>query len=377
MANREYIRMIQRLSTDEKRNLFCIEAVFNEAHKRNWRAAKSNLARAKQQYKDVVLPYWKDERDKHDRFQDLQLRAKARSFQNANRKYVHRKKAPRIDSSSLNPSNGSRKTGSMKETLFTRSAGAVDKETMSVRNSLLSGPLDLEQDLEEAATVNEEELNGQVNTHEQIVSKLGEAFEKLYTTEWQAAFQEIKKTQTGRQNQMREREMTKCLKEIVLKAFNICKDESVRQMQQLEQACQCVIQTGELKNVNDFKVKESAYTDFLVDYRKHMADLSITRIQNIFSYNHLDKILDKYSLKRVAKSPITAYAKKCAEVSWWLVVQRPPMFVLPGDEDAEFDTQLYKEYKKGGKFKVIEFIIWPALLDKEGGIVISKGIAQG
>ncbi|XP_052280855.1 uncharacterized protein K02A2.6-like [Dreissena polymorpha] len=66
----------------------------------------------------------------------------------------------------------------------------------------------------------------------------------------------------------------------------------------------------------------------------------------IFSYNHLDKILDKYSLKRVAKSPITAYAKKCAEVSWWLVVQRPPMFVLPGDEDAEFDTQLYKEYKK-------------------------------
>lgn len=97
----------------------------------------------------------------------------------------------------------------------------------------------------------------------------------------------------------------------------------------------------------------------------------------VFIYNHLDKILDKYSLKRAAKSAISAYAKKCAEVSWWMVVQKPPMFILPGDEDAEFDTQLYKEYKKGGKFKVIEFIIWPALLDKEGGKVISKGIAQG
>ena len=67
---------------------------------------------------------------------------------------------------------------------------------------------------------------------------------------------------------------------------------------------------------------------------------------------------------RAEKSPISAYAKKCAEVSWWLVVQKPPMFILPGDEDSEFDTQLNKEYKKGGKFKVLDFFIWPALLAK-------------
>lgn len=94
-------------------------------------------------------------------------------------------------------------------------------------------------------------------------------------------------------------------------------------------------------------------------------------------FNYLDKILDKYTLKRVSKSAIVTYTKKCVELSWWMCVQCPPVFILPGDEDGLFDNKLYKHYKKGGKYKVIEFIVWPALLSKEHGHVLSKGIAQG
>ncbi|XP_053399408.1 uncharacterized protein LOC123558379 [Mercenaria mercenaria] len=451
LVSREYIKMIQRLTSDEKRNLFTIEAVLNDAHQQNWRQAKRNLDGARLQYQYIILPYWTEEKEQHDRLQDLQLRAKAQIHQHHSKK---RKSKTSKTATKETERTDSNKKLSMKQRLFSKSRASgsetVDEnsmkknsnengyvtsrtenivlpsikqenqkvsqkpvkesdvlctrqskrqqsvrqrvlagsktsdeaDTISTRQSLLSGVLEIGTTGQDISYINDSqkmkaESPDEPDHSDTIAEKIAEAFNEVYECEWQDAFKEIKKLQAGKQSPMKDRDIIKCLREIVLKTYSFCTEESTKQVTLMEQACVCIMTTGELKGAQDFKLVDSEYKEFIFEYRKHMADVSIFRVQNIFVFNYLDKILDKYSLKRASKSALSAYTKKCVELSWWMVVQCPPIYLLPGDEDGLFDNKIYKHYKKGGKFKIIEFIVWPALFTKEGGPVLSKGIAQG
>jgi hypothetical protein len=75
-----------------------------------------------------------------------------------------------------------------------------------------------------------------------------------------------------------------------------------------------------------------------------------------------------------APEAFTMYAQKAVELTWWMCVQDPPIFLCPPTEDVVFDKNLYKAYTKTGTKP--QFFVWPALrLHKEGGILI-KGVVQ-
>lgn len=49
-----------------------------------------------------------------------------------------------------------------------------------------------------------------------IAGKIAEAFDEIFNNEWQDAFKEIKNLQAGKQSPMKDREIIRCLREIVL-----------------------------------------------------------------------------------------------------------------------------------------------------------------
>ena len=56
-------------------------------------------------------------------------------------------------------------------------------------------------------------------------------------------------------------------------------------------------------------------------------------------------------------------------------VQDPPM-ALSTDigADGQFDKNKYREYTNSGHF--VDYIAWPSVLIQDGGMLISKGVAQ-
>ena len=69
------------------------------------------------------------------------------------------------------------------------------------------------------------------------------------------------------------------------------------------------------------------------------------------------------------------FIKECLRISWLTVVQRPPMCFLWEDGLVNRKaTQVYVPYTRFGT--VLDYIVWPALLLREEGEIIAKGVAQ-
>lgn len=73
---------------------------------------------------------------------------------------------------------------------------------------------------------------------------------------------------------------------------------------------------------------------------------------------------------------VDRFAESAVELTWWMCVQDPPVYLCPTDENGEqeFDNNLYKAYTKSGSRP--DFFVWPALrLYKDGGVLM-KGVVQ-
>ncbi|XP_053400214.1 uncharacterized protein LOC123557872 [Mercenaria mercenaria] len=71
------------------------------------------------------------------------------------------------------------------------------------------------------------------------------------------------------------------------------------------------------------------------------------------------------------------YILKCLYLGWMMVVQSPPLVLheFPTEKEIKFDKNMYKEYTASGP--LVSYVVWPALLLKENGPVVCKGVAEG
>ena len=58
-----------------------------------------------------------------------------------------------------------------------------------------------------------------------------------------------------------------------------------------------------------------------------------------------------------------------------MVVQDPPMaIVIDVPQDLSYIKTNYKQYTKSGQF--VNYLVWPAILNQDGGALMGKGVAQ-
>jgi hypothetical protein len=70
----------------------------------------------------------------------------------------------------------------------------------------------------------------------------------------------------------------------------------------------------------------------------------------------------------------SSFARKAVEVTWWMCVQDPPVYMVPTSKEG-FDPKLYNSYSKTSSNQPLYFV-WPALRFSLNGEILQKGIVQ-
>ena len=71
----------------------------------------------------------------------------------------------------------------------------------------------------------------------------------------------------------------------------------------------------------------------------------------------------------------SSFARRTVEVSWWMCVQDPPVYMVPTSKES-FDPKLYNVYSKTSSSNQPLYFVWPALRFSQTGEVLQKGIVQ-
>lgn len=69
------------------------------------------------------------------------------------------------------------------------------------------------------------------------------------------------------------------------------------------------------------------------------------------------------------------YILKCAELSWLMVIQDPPMCMEWQFTGSEFKSETMRSFTKSGD--QVQFVVWPALYLHDNGALVAKAIVQG
>lgn len=199
-------------------------------------------------------------------------------------------------------------------------------------------------------------------------TKLAEKFSELYDNEWTEVFDIL-----NSKIKVSEKTIIDELLLIIQDAYKFCKEEADIQIKVMFSECLKII-GGKGNNAKS----ELTDTDrnLMLELRKANAALALPRLETIFFDKRIKDINKKEILKGTPQpskaGPMAKYAKKAIEVTWWMNVQIPPVYMCP--TEGQFDPNLYRAYTKSGKDPV--FFVWPALRLFEGGGVLVKGVVQ-
>ncbi|XP_045188059.2 uncharacterized protein LOC123545820 [Mercenaria mercenaria] len=205
-------------------------------------------------------------------------------------------------------------------------------------------------------------------------TRIAERFSELYDNEWTEAFEELSRRSRS------EKETIEYLLSIVQEAYKFCANEAERQIKDITKVFDRILEFGS----NDYNNKELISQSnvrseeghrLIVQYRKEMAGLAVERFKQVFMESK------KHKWNRNIRLPahlgaLDLYGKKAVELTWWMSVQDPPVYLCPASESETdgFDKSLYRAYTKSGT--EVDFFVWPALkLYKEGGVLM-KGVVQ-
>ncbi|XP_060567421.1 uncharacterized protein LOC132726169 [Ruditapes philippinarum] len=189
-------------------------------------------------------------------------------------------------------------------------------------------------------------------------TKVAENFSELYDNEWTDAFDVL-------QDELGEKETIDFLLITLMESFKICQELSSENY--LEKVQHCIeLPVQRVPSVSTQCALPDELIQQIKEFRKSRAPYVINDV--------IKEVLDKVQSKYDSKEEVQAYKRKCVELCWLMVVQNPPL-ILSTTAQQQFDTNLYKDYTKRGKY--VDYVVWPALLLHEGGPLLSKGVAQG
>ncbi|XP_060552376.1 coiled-coil domain-containing protein 89-like isoform X2 [Ruditapes philippinarum] len=187
-------------------------------------------------------------------------------------------------------------------------------------------------------------------------TKLAEKNTELYDNEWTDAF-EVFQTKYATEKETIEK-LLQMLQDIKVECDQIAQE----QVQKLTEAMKLKRST---QRIPDHIFKQ------LKDFRRFTAEESLPEV--------IEKCLHKVRFKDYQKflrdEGVLKFFKGCVELCWFMNVQDPPLvFGHTPKKNDEFDGNYFKFYTStGSKF---EYMVWPALLLKENGAILSKGVAQ-
>ncbi|KAK3099306.1 hypothetical protein FSP39_002391 [Pinctada imbricata] len=186
---------------------------------------------------------------------------------------------------------------------------------------------------------------------------LGEKFSELYDNQWTDAFEVLQDSGKGEEEVIRE--LVKILEVHNYKYFK--RVNSKTKSKHIEKA----------DSFGSNVYYQDAYT--------------FCKEQSQEFHENLRKLMQPFGMKPerfcnerqiTDESKLKTYAKQCAGLCWFMMVQDPPLFMdttLP--KKNKFDTDKFRAYTKTGKH--IAYLVWPALYLHAEGPLLSKGVAQG
>ncbi|XP_045187362.1 uncharacterized protein LOC123545122 [Mercenaria mercenaria] len=196
-------------------------------------------------------------------------------------------------------------------------------------------------------------------------TKIAERFSEMYDNEWTEVFEALSKLKKGT---LEESEIISILLEIVQEAYKICQQEAQSQIREMESVFAEIL-TGQ-------KGYQADHADegrtLLIQYRKGRAGIALERLHKNFRGKLNDICKKRLSNEPSDAGPAVRYARKAVELTWWMCVQDPPVYMCPTTDN--FDQNMYKAYTKSGSNP--EFFVWPALRLHKDGVVLLKGVVQ-
>lgn len=185
-------------------------------------------------------------------------------------------------------------------------------------------------------------------------TKLAEQFSELYDNEWTNAFGVLMK--------IRDDDFTVITKllTILMDCYNECRQHAEKQLENAK--CKISDQSGDVS---------AAANKSLKDERKKTVHLTLPFIHEL-----VGRFLDtRHGQDLLKDKMLEVYVRRCTELCWLMVVQDPPMaIVIDVPQDLSYNKAYYKQYTKSGQ--LVNYVVWPAILNQDGGALMGKGVAQ-
>lgn len=186
-------------------------------------------------------------------------------------------------------------------------------------------------------------------------TKIVEAFGELYDNEWTNALEDLLKSQRS------EREAIDTLAGILKTVFETCKTFAKSQRMAL------------LKDMTFCGSYSESDLDALPQVlRNKIKTLQKDSAMDIYPFVKR-QVEDRINYASLGKG-VKEYADRCAELSWLMNVQDPPLVLNFAAVSGEpVDKKKFTVYTKNGS--VVDFIVWPAVM-YENETIFRKGVLQ-
>ncbi|XP_021356601.1 kinectin-like isoform X2 [Mizuhopecten yessoensis] len=197
-------------------------------------------------------------------------------------------------------------------------------------------------------------------------TSLAEKFSELYDNEWTEAFEEMLENKRTATPVMTEQSAIRFLLEILSVTNDYCKGHADTHWKDILDAV-CQQSTDQLPQIPPIYAKD------LRNVRKLTGNISAEGVIKRFFDSEIIHL--KLQPGEIGAN-LEIYIRKCVELCWLMSIQSPPIFLFKEIHlHDRFDEDYFKFYTRAGT--VVDFLVWPALLCRENGELLRKGVCQG
>ncbi|XP_060079223.1 uncharacterized protein LOC132558644 [Ylistrum balloti] len=200
--------------------------------------------------------------------------------------------------------------------------------------------------------------------------KVGQQYHKLFNTEWDAVLQVLEASG------MEYRKCTELLFNILVEIYQYAEKTSREQLNKIiEGTNDILLQSTGGRPLSRYDVSLVGSIEAMI-YRRKVSDSTVAVLTKIYTVNDVEEFKKKNISQTVKNNKkIMTYVSRCVEVTWSMCVQDPAMtFDLTRKKGYAFDLSRYQYYRTEGK--VMDSLVWPVLLARAQGAVVTKGWAD-
>ncbi|XP_060600428.1 uncharacterized protein LOC132753897 isoform X3 [Ruditapes philippinarum] len=193
--------------------------------------------------------------------------------------------------------------------------------------------------------------------------KIAGMYSELYSNQWTDAYEVLESTFKNNENKI-----FQFLVDILKICFETCQEEGEKELERLRSSVKHVEQELTTKH----KTLQSDLMQRIKDERKLSATGQVpdyNKISKLKKYFKSSKANDKVNMQQ---PDMKAYIKECLRICRLMVIQDPPMTLLFKPDVAVINS--FREYRNKGTR--VDIVVWPALLLKEGGPMVSQGVVK-